>query len=100
MAFSVNPPRSRHKRAAWEAERQRRERCGLSTERINAPVQSRSLSLRAASFKESVPESSAFKRGSVQRPKQKRDDRIDNRFAQIAAANGHVDIMQIIKRPR
>lgn len=96
MAF--NPPRSRHKREAWEAEQKRRERCGLSTKRINAPVQSRSLSLRAASFKEAVPESSAFKRGSVQRPKQKRDDRARNRAARVAAQIGDFELFELITR--
>ncbi len=54
-----NRPRSRHKIAAWEAEQQRRDRCGLRTDGF-IRSSSRSLSLRAASFKEAVPERSEF----------------------------------------
>lgn len=96
MAF--NPPRSRHKREAWEAEQKRRERCGLSTERIAPSVASRSLSLRATSFKESVPERSEFKRNSVQKPKQKRDDRARNRAARVAAQIGDFELFELITR--
>ena len=55
MRTSRNRPRSRHKVATWEAEQQRRERCGLSTDLQSFSVVSRSLSLRAAALKEAAP---------------------------------------------
>ena len=60
MRVPRNAPRSHAKRAAWEAQQQRRERCGLSTAPVAAPVVSRSLSLRATSFIESRPGHSEF----------------------------------------
>lgn len=75
--------------------------CRRSRHRKSAPAAApvaRSLSLRAASFREAVPGSSAFRRDSVQHPKQKRDDRARNAAAIAAASAGDLELFELITR--
>lgn len=54
MRHALNRPRSHRKQAAWDAEQLRRERTGIAVAGFIQPA-SRSLSLRATSFKEAQP---------------------------------------------
>lgn len=103
MRISHNPPRSRHKRAQWEADRARLERNGLTTESFTAVHAAREVhttSLRALAFKESVIGRTEFNRKQkpIRRPVQRKADIARNRAALAFARSGDIELFRAIKR--